>query len=53
MINKESMEFFVKMKDINENFKSLQRLIRPPVFKWVANENIAQSNQAPNPYDTS
>jgi len=43
------------MQCINENFKALERMVRPPVFKW-AESNLHQSlnnSACPSPFDTS
>ena len=40
------------MHTINENFKSLDRMTRPPVFNWTQ-ENFDKSRERANPCDTS
>jgi hypothetical protein len=38
------------MHAINEDFKSLNRMTRPPIFKWAKDEST--SDEIPNAYDT-
>ena len=38
------------MQIVNEGFKSLNRMTRPPIFKWAKDES--SSYEIPNPYDT-
>ena len=34
----QSVDFFEKIRQINTQFKAMQRLNRPPAFKWAKSE---------------
>jgi len=50
---RQSIDFFDRIKQINSNFKALDRLTRPPVFKWAVTSDQDKDPIGPDPFTTS
>lgn len=48
----QSNDFSEKLQNINRHYMALQRMVRPPVFKW-AESNLNEEEQKNNPYDSA